>query len=176
MVLKACSQTGHYAPQSSTVWVRVGECVCERIGRCSPPRWKCPKISQQRICHLHNSSFLFFHTFEFFFTFFHIERFCCRPTCCKRRQQPGQQNASKTVTLWFGDVALARRGTGSTTVPVSLYAAKHRRPHPLSTLQTKVEYRAQVWQRTQQSPDWRALNANTFVTTFSVGYECNRCI
>lgn len=123
MVLKACSQTGHYTPQSSTVWVRVGECVCERIGRCSPPRWKCPKISQQQICHLHNCSFLFFHKFKFFFAFFYIERVCYRPTRCKRRQQPGQQNASQTVTLWFGDAALERRGTGNRAQPCPCHRA-----------------------------------------------------
>lgn len=66
VVLKACSQTGHYSPQPSTEWVCVGECVCERIGRCAPLSWKGPKISQQQICRLRNGSFLFFRRSEVF--------------------------------------------------------------------------------------------------------------
>lgn len=62
-----------------------------------------------------------------------------RPTCSERRRRRGQQEESKTATLWFGDIALARRGTGSATAPVSL-----RRPHPLSTLQTKVRMQSEV--------------------------------
>lgn len=64
----ACSQTGHYSPQPSTEWVCVWVGVCERAGRCAPRSWKCPKISQQHYCHLHNWAFLFLKRFDFFFS------------------------------------------------------------------------------------------------------------
>lgn len=58
--LKPAARQDITLPQPSTEWVRVGECVCERIGRCAPLSWKGPKISQQQICRLRNGSFLFF--------------------------------------------------------------------------------------------------------------------
>lgn len=93
MVLKACSQTGHYSPQPSTEWACVGECVCERIGRCAPLSWKCPKISQQQICHLHNGSFLFFRRSEIFLTSFHLKK-GLRRTCLVQTVATGRASAS----------------------------------------------------------------------------------
>lgn len=64
VVVAACSQTGRYSPQPSTRRLAVGE----RVGRCAPPGWKCPKLSQRQPSHLHNAAFfLLFLTLVFFF-------------------------------------------------------------------------------------------------------------
>lgn len=59
--------TLHSRPLGGSVWAgtRVCVCVCERVGRCAPPGWKCPKISQRQPSHLHNAAFFFFSRFFF---------------------------------------------------------------------------------------------------------------
>lgn len=51
----------------------MGECVCERIGRCAPLSWKGPKISQQQICRLRNGSFLFFYRSQVLLASFYLQ-------------------------------------------------------------------------------------------------------
>lgn len=52
----------HSHPLSVSVFVG----VFEHVGRCAPPSWKCPKISQQHYTHLHNWASLIFERFDFF--------------------------------------------------------------------------------------------------------------
>lgn len=171
VVLTACSQTGHYSPQPSTEWVCVWVGVCERVGRCAPQSWKCPKTSQQHYCHLHNWAFLFLKRFYFFPLFLVFSVFTSLHSLCEQfylqylalylwtpapnsdyceglnnplsHQHATNAEAARasTVTLWFWEIAEVKG--------VQLWRGRQRTAEINHILcqccKQKVEYRKQVY-------------------------------